>query len=339
MSDILKSVFVTGSAGFIGYHLSLELIRQGYDVIGIDSLNEYYDLSLKLNRNKILQKYQNFTFYEMNLNNMKSLKKIFQKHRPNYIFHLAAQAGVRYSIENPREYLNSNINGTYNIVELVQHQQIEHLLFASTSSVYGSNVNLPFKEKDKADEQMSFYASTKKSCEVILHSFSHIYKIPITAFRFFTVYGPWGRPDMALFKFTRSILNDESIDVYNYGKMERDFTYIDDLIHAIVSLKNKAPDITENLNKDISSIAPFRVINIGNGEAVNLMRFINLIEKKLKKRAKINFLGLQKGDVPKTLSDTKILDELIGKNRKKTNIEDGINNFVDWYLKYYHKDH
>ena len=330
-----ENILITGSAGFVGFHLSKYFLEKKFNVIGIDSLNNYYDLNLKIKRNKILKAFENYTFFKANLNNLDTISKIFKQKKPDYIFHLAAQAGVRYSLENPRDYLDSNIIGTYNLLEITQEIRPKHFLLASTSSVYGSNKKLPFNETQKTDEQMSFYAASKKSCEIMAHSFSHINKLPITAFRFFTVYGPWGRPDMALFKFTKAILNDKEIEVYNFGKMKRDFTFIDDIVYSIYKLKNIIPDEANYLDcNSLSTIAPLRVVNIGNSNSVELLVFIKLLEEKLNKKAKIKFLGLQKGDVVETLSDTSVLKKLIG-SRPSTEVSVGISRFVDWYLSYY----
>ena len=330
-------IFITGSSGFIGFHLSKKLLDSGHSVHGFDSMNNYYDVKLKKARYKILKKYNKFSFTKNNLENQKVLSNTILKFKPKIIIHLAAQAGVRYSIEKPRVYLDSNITGTYNIIELAKKVNVKHLLIASSSSVYGANKKLPFKEIDKTETQLSIYAATKKSTESIAHSYSNIWKVPITMLRFFTVYGPWGRPDMALFKFTKGIIDNKKIDIYNKGKMYRDFTYIDDIVNGIKALINKAPNLKQ-LNKikndSLSSVAPFRVLNIGNTRKVFLLDFIDALEKELGKKAIRNYMPMQKGDVKMTLSDTTLLKKLTGYN-PKTNFKLGIKNFLKWYLSYY----
>ena len=300
-------------------------------------MNNYYDVKLKKARYEILKKYKKFSFTKNNLENQKVLSNTILKFKPKIIIHLAAQAGVRYSIEKPRVYLDSNITGTYNIIELAKKVNVKHLLIASSSSVYGANKKLPFKEIDKTETQLSIYAATKKSTESIAHSYSNIWKVPITMLRFFTVYGPWGRPDMALFKFTKGIIDNKKIDIYNKGKMYRDFTYIDDIVNGIKALINKAPN-SKQLNKfkndSLSSVAPFRVLNIGNTRKVFLLDFIDALEKELGKKAIRNYMPMQKGDVKMTLSDTTLLKKLTGYN-PKTNFKQGIKNFLKWYLSYY----
>ena len=330
-------IFITGSSGFIGFHLSKKLLDSGHSVHGFDSMNNYYDVKLKKARYKILKKYKKFSFTKNNLENQKVLSNTILKFKPKIIIHLAAQAGVRYSIEKPRVYLDSNITGTYNIIELAKKVNVKHLLIASSSSVYGANKKLPFKEIDKTETQLSIYAATKKSTESIAHSYSNIWKVPITMLRFFTVYGPWGRPDMALFKFTKGIIDNKKIDIYNKGKMYRDFTYVDDIVNGIKALINKAPN-SKQLNKfkndSLSSVAPFRVLNIGNTRKVFLLDFIDALEKELGKKAIRNYMPMQKGDVKMTLSDTTLLKKLTGYN-PKTNFKQGIKNFLKWYLSYY----
>ena len=330
-------IFITGSSGFIGFHLSKKLLDSGYSVHGFDSMNNYYDVKLKKARYEILKKYNKFSFTKNNLENQKVLSNTILKFKPKIIIHLAAQAGVRYSIKKPRVYLDSNITGTYNIIELAKKVNVKHLLIASSSSVYGANKKLPFKEIDKTETQLSIYAATKKSTESIAHSYSNVWKVPITMLRFFTVYGPWGRPDMALFKFTKGIIDNKKIDIYNKGKMYRDFTYIDDIVDGIKALINKAPNLKQ-LNKfkndSLSSVAPFRVLNIGNTRKVYLLDFIDALEKELGKKAIRNYMPMQKGDVKMTLSDTTLLKKLTGYN-PKTNFRLGIKNFLKWYLSYY----
>ena len=332
-------IFITGSSGFIGFHLSKKLLDKGHRVHGFDSMNNYYDIRLKKARYKILNKYKEFSFTKGKLESQKTLSNSILKFKPKIIIHLAAQAGVRYSIEKPRVYLNSNISGTYNIIELAKKINIKHLLIASSSSVYGANKKLPFKEIDKTETQLSFYAATKKSTESIAHSYSNIWKIPITILRFFTVYGPWGRPDMALFKFTKGIINKKKIDIYNHGKMYRDFTYIDDIVNGISALINKAPNkkqFGKIKNDSLSPVAPFRIINIGNTSKVYLMDFINILEKELGIKATRNYMPIQKGDVKTTLSDTTLLKKLTRYN-PRTNYKIGIKKFLKWYLTYYNK--
>ena len=330
-------IIVTGSSGFIGFHVSKKLLGSGNKVHGIDSMNNYYDVKLKKARLAILKKYKNFSFSKAKIENSKDLGKAFKKFKPTVVIHLAAQAGVRYSIEKPRVYLDSNITGTYNIIEIAKRLNVKHLIMASSSSVYGANKKIPFKEVDKTETQMSIYAATKKSNESMAHAYSNIWKIPITMVRFFTVYGPWGRPDMALFKFTKGILNNKKIDVYNNGKMYRDFTYIDDIVNGINLLISKVPS-TKQLGKykddSLSPIAPFRILNIGNTKKVYLLDFIKEIERALGKKAKRNYMPLQKGDVKQTLSNTNLLKKITNYN-PKTNFKTGIKNFLDWYLEYY----
>jgi len=332
-------IFITGSSGFIGFHLSKKLLDNGYKIHGFDSMNNYYDVKLKKARYRILNKYKNFSFTKGQLENQKNISNSILKYKPKIIIHLAAQAGVRYSIDKPRVYLDSNITGTYNIIELAKKVNIKHLLIASSSSVYGANKKLPFKEIDKTETQLSIYAATKKSAECIAHSYSNIWNIPITMLRFFTVYGPWGRPDMALFKFTKGILSNKKIDIYNRGKMYRDFTYIDDIVDGIKALIDKAPNLKQTgkiKNDSLSSVAPFRTVNIGNTKKICLLDFIDALEKELKIKAKRNYMPMQQGDVKMTLSDTTLLKELTNYN-PKTNYKTGIKKFLKWYLDYYKK--
>ena len=330
-------ILITGSSGFIGFHLSKKLLDKGYKVHGYDSMNNYYDVSLKKARYNILKKYKSFSFTKNKLENKNSLEKVFKKFKPSIVIHLAAQAGVRYSIEKPRVYLDSNITGSYNIIEVSKKFNVKHLIMASSSSVYGANKRIPFKETDKTETQLSIYAATKKSNESMAHSYSNIWKVPITMLRFFTVYGPWGRPDMALFKFTKGILANKKIDIYNNGKMYRDFTYIDDIVDGIRLLINKIPNhknFGKYNNDSLSSVAPFRILNIGNTKKVFLLDFIKEIEKVLGKKAIRNYMPLQKGDVKQTLSNTNLLKKLTGYN-PKTNYKSGIKKFLNWYLNYY----
>jgi len=330
-------ILITGSSGFIGFHLSKKLLEKGNIVHGYDSMNDYYDVNLKKARYKILKKNKNFSFTKNKLENKKTLQKVFNKFKPNVVIHLAAQAGVRYSIEKPRVYLDSNITGTYNIIEISKKLNVKHLIMASSSSVYGANKKIPFKEIDKTETQLSIYAATKKSNESMAHSYSNIWKIPITMLRFFTVYGPWGRPDMALFKFTKGILANKKIDIYNNGKMYRDFTYIEDIVNGILLLINKVPKVSQYgkyKNDSLSSVAPFRILNIGNTKKVFLLDFLKEIEKELGKKAIRNYMPLQKGDVKQTVSNTNLLKSITNYN-PKTNYKVGIKKFLKWYLEYY----
>ena len=334
-----KIIFITGSAGFVGFHVSQKLLKNGWSVVGLDAFTDYYDVSIKRKRNKLLCHSNYFTSIEGRLEDHDLLKNIFDTYKPEIVIHLAAQAGVRYSRENPRSYLETNLVGSFNILDLVKNYKVKHLLIASSSSVYGANKVLPFNENDKCDFQLSFYASTKKALESMSHAYSHNYSIPITLFRFFTVYGPWGRPDMALFKFTNSIINNKKIDVYNRGNMERDFTYIDDLVEAIYLLINRPPlnDKKTNCkynNDSLSHDAPWRILNIGNTKPIKLMKYIKVIETALGKKAKINFLPMQIGDMKSTWSDNNLLKEITG-FEPKTSLEFGIKKFVEWYKSYY----
>jgi len=330
-------IFVTGSSGFIGFHLSKKLLEKGHSVHGFDSMNKYYDVKIKKARLKILKEYKKFSFTKNKLENKKILSDSILKFKPTVIIHLAAQAGVRYSIENPKVYMDSNITGTYNIIELAKKINIKHLLIASSSSVYGANKKLPFTETDKTETQLSLYAATKKSTESIAHSYSNIWKTPITMLRFFTVYGPWGRPDMALFKFAKGIINKKKIDIYNNGKMYRDFTYVDDIVNGITALINKPPNLNQLgkiRNDSLSPVAPFRTLNIGNTKKVFLLDFINELEKQLGKKAIRNYMAMQKGDVKTTVSNTSLLKK-ITKYNPKTHYKTGIKKFLEWYLFYY----
>ena len=333
----MKNIFITGTAGFIGFHLAKLLLKEGFKVHGYDSINDYYDVNLKHARQNILLKDKNFSTTKGSLEDNDKLTEIADKFQPDVIIHLAAQAGVRYSLENPRAYINSNIIGTFNVMELAKKHKVKHLLMSSSSSVYGANTEMPFTENDKVDTQLTIYAATKKSNESMAHSYAHLWKIPTTMFRFFTVYGPWGRPDMAYFKFVSSILNNKPIDIYNNGEMYRDFTYVDDLVNGIKLLVNCIPDnkkISENDN--LSSVAPFRIVNIGNSNKIKLIDFIEAIEESLNKKAIRNYMPMQKGDVTETWADCSLLQKLTN-YKPKTNYKDGINNFVKWYLDYYNE--
>ena len=329
-------ILITGTAGFIGFHLSKLLLSHGHMIHGYDGITNYYDVKLKHDRQEILFKDSNFTFTKGMLEDSDKITKITKDFKPEIIIHLAAQAGVRYSLENPRAYIDSNIVGTFNILEAAKNINVRHLLMASTSSVYGANTKMPFNENDKADTQLTIYAATKKENESMAHSYSYLWKIPITIFRFFTVYGPWGRPDMALFKFISSIIREETIDVYNNGEMYRDFTYIDDLVQSIRSLINVIPVIsTDEIDgENQSPVCPYRLINIGNSNKISLIDFIEAIEKEIGKKSIRNYLPMQKGDVKATLADTSNLYKLTG-SAPRTNIQAGISEFVKWYIDYY----
>ena len=326
---------VTGSAGFIGYFTSKALLEEGWHVIGLDAITDYYDVALKHRRHAMLAKYGLFTAVEERLETPGALKDIFARHKPQLVIHLAAQAGVRHSIEAPASYVQANLVGTAELLEAARTYPPAHMLLASTSSVYGANTEMPYRETHKVETQMSFYAATKKATEAMAHSYAHLYDLPTTMFRFFTVYGPWGRPDMAHYKFTRAILKGEPIDVYNSGEMMRDFTYIDDLVTAIMALAKVVPEKNTPVEGDsLSSVAAFRVVNIGNGAPVKLMDYIAAIETACGRAAKKNFLPMQPGDVPATWADASLLNTLIG-TRPVTPLNIGINTFVTWYKKYY----
>jgi len=318
------NILITGSAGFIGYHLSKKILRKNIQVIGIDNINKYYDINLKKNRIKDLKKNKKFKFYKIDLCEFNKLNNLIKKNKIDYIINLAAQAGVRYSIENPRTYFKNNLEGFFNILEVSRLNKIKHLIFASTSSVYGDTKKFPLNEKDNTDYPLSFYAASKKSNEVMAHSYSYIYKLPCTGVRFFTVYGPYGRPDMALFKFTKNILSNNAIELFNNGIHVRDFTYIDDIVDGIYSL----------IKKNSKKSKLYEIFNIGNGSPKKLMDYIKEIEKNLKISANIKKLPLQKGDIIKTHSDLSKLKKYTNYN-PKTNIEAGIAKFIEWYKDYY----
>ena len=331
---------VTGSAGFIGFHLSRRLLADGHDVLGIDGFTPYYDVALKHRRTALLEHYKGFQGHQLMLEDRAALEALWAQNPCDIVVHLAAQAGVRYSLENPRAYIDANIVGTFNIMELTRIHPVKHFMLASTSSAYGANVQMPFLETDRADTQLTLYAATKKATENMAHCYAHLWNIPTTAFRFFTVYGPWGRPDMALFKFTKGILDDTPIDIYNHGRMERDFTYIDDLIEAIVRLSHVPPvrpgaGAPLDPSDSLSPVAPHRVINIGGGMPVNLMEFIQEIEKALGKSAIPNYLPLQMGDVLSTFANADLLKKLTG-YVPSTPVSVGVPAFVAWYKDYYH---
>ena len=335
----MKRVLVTGSAGFIGFHLSKLLLREGFEVIGFDGMTDYYDVTLKERRHAMLRQTPNFSSVEARLEDMAALEALFESHKPDVVVHLAAQAGVRYSLENPRSYVESNLIGTFNVMECAREAKVEHLLMASTSSVYGANEEMPFAETQKADTPLTLYAATKKANEAMGHSYAHLWKLPTTMFRFFTVYGPWGRPDMALFKFVKATLNGEPIDVYNNGQMFRDFTYVEDLVRGIRLLIDAVPVAPESAGDiaegdSLSPAGPFRVVNIGNSTKVPLMDFVHEIENALGIKPKINFMEMQKGDVPATWADASLLQNLTGYT-PQTDIATGVKEFVKWYRDYY----
>lgn len=327
---------ITGSAGFIGFHLAHHFLSQGHEVTGYDSLSPYYDVNLKNARQNLLTKHKDYTFIHAGLEDKARLKATFEMCRPDVVLHLAAQAGVRYSIEAPQSYIDSNLIATFNLLECARYLKPKHILMASSSSIYGANETLPFSEQHQTDNPLSLYAATKKAGEAMAHSYAHLFDLPITALRFFTVYGPWGRPDMALFKFTKAIVDGQKIDIYNRGEMYRDLTYIDDLVAAISLLTNCIPPSPHNRRKafkhdSLSAAAPYRTVNIGNNQRVKLIDFISALEKVLGIQAKKNFMPMQAGDVPATWADTRLLKELTG-YEPQTDIEKGIANFVHWYL-------
>jgi UDP-glucuronate 4-epimerase len=332
----MKRVLITGSAGFIGFHLAELLLQKGLEVLGFDGFTDYYDVELKKHRHQMLKQHNSFSEKTASLEGQDILNDTVRKFAPDVIVHLAAQAGVRYSLENPRAYIDSNIVGTFNIIEAARKQNVKHLLMASTSSVYGANKLMPFCETEKVASPLTLYAATKHANESMGHAYAHLYGLPITMFRFFTVYGPWGRPDMALFKFTENILKDKPIDIFNQGDMYRDFTYVTDLVQAISLLIQKIPNQNLPTSKidSISDVAPFRVVNIGNSTKVRLLDFIEVIEKQLGIKAKRNYLPMQMGDVPATWADANLLEELTG-YRPQTSIEEGVAQFVEWYRNYY----
>ena len=331
-------VLVTGAAGFIGFHLSMRLLKDGCHVTGIDNLNSYYDVKLKEARLEKLTSFENFSFYKIDLSDKKSLEEIFNNTKYDVVVNLAAQAGVRYSIENPHAYVDSNIVGFVNLLESCRHNDVKHLVFASSSSVYGANTKMPFSVHNNVDHPVSLYAATKKANELMAHAYSHLYGMHCTGLRFFTVYGPWGRPDMALFLFTKAILEEKPIKVFNQGRMQRDFTYIDDIIEGVVRIMGRLPEPNPAWNGDNpdpgTSYARYKIYNIGNNNPVELMEFIGVIEKVLGKKAKKEFLDLQPGDVPATYADIDDLIKDVG-FKPETTIETGIKRFILWYNDYY----
>jgi UDP-glucuronate 4-epimerase len=331
-------VLVTGTAGFIGSALAQVLLARGDEVIGIDNVNNYYDVTLKEARLARLKKQSGFTEIRISLEDRESINRTFSTHRPQRVVNLAAQAGVRYSLENPHAYIDANLVGFCNILEACRHHQVEHLVYASSSSVYGANTSMPFSIHDNVDHPVSLYAASKKANELMAHTYSHLYGLPTTGLRFFTVYGPWGRPDMALFLFTRRILEGKPIDVFNFGQHKRDFTYIDDIVEGVVRILDRVaipnPDWSGDQPDPGTSKAPYRLYNIGNHQPVELMRFIEVLEDCLGKKAEKNFLPLQQGDVPATYADVDDLMHDVG-YAPKTPIETGIARFVQWYKEYY----
>ena len=331
-------ILVTGVAGFIGMHSAKKLLDEGHEIIGIDNLNDYYDVSLKEDRLQTLKDYKNFRFLKLDIKDQKDVLDLFKKESPQRVLHLAAQAGVRYSIQNPYVYIDSNIQGFINILEGCRATKTEHLVYASSSSVYGGNEKTPFSEHDNVDHPVSLYAATKKANELMAHTYSHLYQIPTTGLRFFTVYGPWGRPDMALFLFTKAILKGEAINIFNHGKMIRDFTYIDDIVESLVRVMDKVatPDASFDAKHPdpATSHAPYRIFNIGNNQPTPLMDYIEAIESALDKKAIKNLMDMQPGDVPLTSADTSELNQWVN-FKPNTSIKEGVKRFVDWYKNYY----
>ena len=333
-------ILVTGAAGFIGFHTSKRLLEEGHDIIGLDNVNDYYSVELKNSRLDILNKFEKFKLYRDDLADNEAVAGLFKKERPQRVIHLGAQAGVRYSLDHPHAYIQSNVVGTLNILEGCRHNKVEHLVFASTSSVYGLNAKYPFSVGDSVNHPVSLYGATKKDNELMAHSYAHLYKLPVTGLRFFTVYGPWGRPDMALFIFTKNIREGKPIDVFNRGDMIRDFTYVDDIVEGVVRVVMKVPEPNSNWDGTRpdpgSSPAPYRIYNIGSNSPVKLMDFIKEIEKNLGKKAEMNMMPFQLGDFYKSHADVSSLIEDFG-YKPKFNIQIGVKNFVEWYTSYYSK--
>jgi UDP-glucuronate 4-epimerase len=330
-----KTILITGCAGFIGFHLAKRLLLNNYAIIGVDNLNSYYDVNLKKARLKLLKEHENFSFELITIEDKEALEKIFFLNNIDIVINLAAQAGVRYSLENPDAYIQSNVIGFMNILKCCNHHQIEHLIYASSSSVYGANNKMPFSTNDNVDHPISLYAATKRVNELLAYTYSHLYDLPTTGLRFFTVYGPWGRPDMSYFKFTKAIMKGDPIQVYNSGNMKRDFTYIDDIVEGIVRLLGKKPERIQL--PTISSNAPYKIYNIGNNQPVKLMEFISIFEEKIGKKAIKQFLPMQAGDVHETYADIEDLEKDIG-FKPQTTINEGIGKFIDWYKEYYKLD-
>ena len=333
----MEKILVTGAAGFIGFHVSKYLLDKGRKVIGVDNINDYYDVNLKTARLDQLKGIPSLTFYKTDLSDKKALDDVFVKEQPECVINLAAQAGVRYSLTNPQAYIDSNIVGFTNILECCRNNKVKHLVYASSSSVYGANTNLPFSVHDNVDHPVSLYAATKKANELMAHTYSHLYGLPTTGLRFFTVYGPWGRPDMALFLFAQAILKGEPINVFNYGKMQRDFTYIDDIVEGVVRVANNIATGNPKWNGDNpdpgTSNAPYKLYNIGNNNPVELLYLIEILENALGKKAKKNYMPIQPGDVPATYADVDDLTRDVG-FKPSTSIEEGVKKFVDWFLEY-----
>lgn len=333
-----RKVLITGTAGFIGFHLARLLLAEGFIVLGYDGMTDYYDVALKRRRHTMLLQNPGFSAVEGMLEDQERFDAVADEFAPDVIVHLAAQAGVRYSLENPRAYLDANVIGTFNVMEAARRLEVDHLLMASTSSVYGANTEMPFVETEKADTQLTIYAATKKATESMGHAYAHLWNLPTTMFRFFTVYGPWGRPDMALYKFVDAILDDRPLDIYNHGEMFRDFTYVEDLVRGIRLLIDAVPERPENgevpEGDSLSPVAPYRVVNIGNSDKVRLLDFVEAIEEVTGRKATRNYMDMQMGDVPATWADASLLERLTG-YRPQTDFREGIARFVEWYRSYY----
>ena len=331
-------IVVTGVAGFIGMHSALRLLGRGDQVIGVDNMNDYYDVSLKTARLDRLRGNAGFSFHQIDVADRQAMERLFADHKPDRVIHLAAQAGVRYSLTNPHAYIDANLQGFMNVLECCRHNQIDHLVYASSSSVYGGNKTMPFSEHHNIDHPVSLYAATKKANELMAHTYSHLYRLPTTGLRFFTVYGPWGRPDMALFLFTRAMLSGQPIDVFNNGEMVRDFTYVDDIVEGVIRVLDKPatpnPAFDAATPDPATSDAPYRVFNIGNGNPTPLMDYIRAVETALGVKARMNMMPMQPGDVPATAADTAELGDWVG-FQPNTEVETGVRRFVEWYLRYY----
>lgn len=325
---------VTGAAGFIGFHVAQGLLQRGDEVVGLDDLNDYYDVRLKEDRRDLLEKEDRFRFVKMNVADRRGVAELFARESFDVVIHLAAQAGVRYSLENPHAYVDANLVGFVNVLEGCRHSGVKHLVYASSSSVYGANKKVPFAVEDNVDHPVSLYAATKKANELMAHTYSHLYGLPTTGLRFFTVYGPWGRPDMAIFKFVRAILAGESIDVYNRGQMQRDFTYVDDVTEGVIRTADRIPSADETTEESVAARGCYRVYNIGNHRPVELMDLIRCLEEQLGRKAEMNLLPMQPGDVPATCADITALQRDVG-FAPDTPIEEGLRRFIEWYRGYY----